>query len=450
MKDIADLRRDRKAAADKMQESANALAALEAADGEPDAEKVAQAQTAFEAAQADFEKADAAVKRGEAVEAAQAASAGGATGDAGTTTATGATGIPARAKNPDEVGIETGFMVQAIANAKGDKEKAIAWLDKEGHSGISAALSGATEAAGGVTIPREQGREIIGLLKPRVAVRASGARVIPLPAGELRNARQTASASASYGAENSAAIESEPEFEPVSQSFRKLTGLVPIGNSLLRHASPELAMLVRDDLVDALALREDLAFIRADGSANQPVGLRTWALDAHWLATVDTTAGAVEAAVRGAVSRVEDANVAMINPGWIMRASAKNFLAALRNPTTGYKVFPSIDDNGTLMGYPIKVTSQIPDNLAIDRAGGAIAGADGTEVYFADFNEIMIGDALAITLAASTEAAFVNGSGDTVSAFQNDLTLMRAISEHDMVPRHDEAIAGFNAAGWAL
>ena len=149
----------------------------------------------------------------------------------------------------------------------------------------------------------------------------------------------------------------------------------------------------------------------------------------------------VEAAIRRIKSKVEDANVAMAAPGWIMRASAKNFLASLRWPN-GFKVFPSIDDSGTLHGYPIRTTSQIPDNLG--------AGGDETEIYFADFAEIMIGDAMQISFGSSTEAAFVNQAGDTVSAFQNDLTLMRAIAEHDMAPMHDEAIAGLNGVGWSL
>ena len=62
----------------------------------------------------------------------------------------------------------------------------------------------------------------------------------------------------------------------------------------------------------------------------------------------------------------------------------------------------------------------------------------------------MIGDSMQITFGSSTEAAYVNQSGDTVSAFQNDLTLMRAIAEHDMAPAHDEAIAGLNGVGWSL
>ena len=138
---------------------------------------------------------------------------------------------------------------------------------------------------------------------------------------------------------------------------------------------------------------------------------------------------------------MESANVMMASCGWVMRAETKNWLGSLRD-AAGYPVFPSIDQNGTLKGYPIYVTSQIPNNLG--------SGSNETEVIFADFAEMMIGDAMALSFAVSTEASYVDTNGDTISAFQNDLTLMRAISQHDFAPAHDEAIAVIRGVNWAL
>lgn len=430
--DINDLRRMLKAAAEAMQTKAKAIEDLEAA-ASADAGAIEAAVAEFEASSDAFKALQARVKRAEEVEAAKAATA--------TSETIPAPQVPAQPKRPGEEAIEVGFMAHALINAKGNLEKAVEHLEKDGHSAISAALSGATEGAGGVTLPRPQAEAVIGLLRPRVTVRASGARVHDMPAGELRNARMASPASAGYGAENSAITESEPTFDKVEEKFRKLTSMVPIGNSLLRHSSASVALMVRDDIVREMGLKNDLAFLRFDGTGNAPKGLRQWALPAHWQDAVAKDAATVEAAVRRIVSQVEDADIGLVTPGWIMRASAKNFLASLRW-ANGFKVFPSIDDNGTLHGAPIKTTSQIPDNLGV--------GGDETEVYFADFSEIMIGDTMAITMASSTEAAFVNASGDTVSAFQNDLTLMRAIAEHDLAPAHDAAIAGLNGAGWLL
>lgn len=441
MPKLDDLRRDRKAAATKLQEAADAIAALEDAGTAPDADEHIAAVAAFDGAQKAFDTLNAQVKRAEAAEAAQAASAVGDEGAPGAAPAP----RPAQAQNPDQKGVALGFVVHALARSRGDRDKAVAYLESEGHSGISAALSGATDAAGGVTVPRPMAGELIELLRARVVVRAAGARTFPVPAGQIRHAKQTASATATYTAENAAIPESEPEFDKIDMSFKKLTGLVPVGNSLLRHSGLAMAQLVRDDLVKVMARREDLAFIRGDGTSNTPTGILNWLASGNWIAATDSgiaaTAAVAETALRTVVSRVEDADVNITNPGWIMRASAKNFLANLRD-ANGNKLFPSIEANGQLLGAPIHATSQIPNNLGV--------AGDETEIYFGEFSEAMIGDSMDLSIGVSTEAGFVDSSSNYISAFQNDLTLMRAISEHDFALEHDVAFAGFNAAGWSL
>ncbi|NRB17719.1 MAG: phage major capsid protein [Rhodobacteraceae bacterium] len=89
----------------------------------------------------------------------------------------------------------------------------------------------------------------------------------------------------------------------------------------------------------------------------------------------------------------------------------------------------------------METTSQVPNNLG--------TGND-TEITFADFSEIMIGDDQDIRIASSSEASFVDTNGDTVSAFQRDLTLMRAVSRHDLAPAHDEAISVITGTSWGL
>lgn len=437
---LDDLRRARKAAADKMGKAADALAELEADEGSAD--EIAAAVAAFDAAEAEFNEANDSVGRAERVEKAKAQAAVGGDDE-------GAPKVPAAASNPDDAGVDVGLMVLALAAKKGERDKAAQFLDGAGHSAVAGELSGAEETTGGVLIPRAQSEAIVALLRPRVAVRALGAQSVPMPAGELREARQTGGANASYVGEGSAPGVSAPEFEAVDKSFKKLSALVPISNSLLRHATPAMGALARNDLLLTMQLREDLAFMRGPGGL-EPKGLTKWVLDDMWLATVGTEAAAVDAVLRGCVSRVEDSDIPMVSPGWIMRASAKNFLASLKN-AMGAPIYPTLSDpKPTLMGWPVATTSQAPNNLALDRAGEAIAGLDGTEVVFADFAEVFIGETMAITLGGSTDAAYQDAEGVWRSAYSEDKTLLRAVAEHDMAPRHERAVAGFNATGWAI
>jgi len=436
-KHIADLRRKRTAAAKRMETASATITGLEASSTAADHADMVAAVKEFEDAQTEFNALGTSLGRAEATEAALSAAA---VGDQQQNQPGANATVPAVPNNPAMAGVELGFMVHALARNKGDQAAAAADLEKSGHGGLSAALSGADASAGGVTIPRAQAEGILPLLTARVAVRNAGARTFPMPAGQIRHAKQTGSATATYIQENAPIPPSEPTFGALDMGFKKLTGLVPIGNSLLRHATTAMALLVRDDLVNIMALREDLAFLRGAGGL-VPLGLRNWIPEGRWLPPAAATSASAEAKLRTVVSRVEDANVGMVRPGWIMRAGAKNWLASLRDPI-GFATFPSIGLNNTLLGYPIHTTSQIPDNLG--------AGGNETEIYFGDFNEAMIGDSMVLQISSSTEAMYVDGTGKAISAYQNDLTLMRAISEHDFATARDEAFAGFNAVGWSL
>lgn len=435
MSRLDDLRRARRERAEAMQAAATALTALEA-DAATEAAALTAGETAFAAAEEAWKKADAAVKREEQAEAALAASAG--TGDLGAQSRV----QPAQPVNPEHKGVDVGAMVYALANAGGDVTRACTILDKAGFSGVSASLSGATEGAGGALLPRPTAATVIELLRPRVTVRRAGAVSLPMPAGQVRHGKQTAAATAGYVGENARIASSTPTLGKIDQTFKTLGALVPIGNALLRHSlSVDVAAMARNDLIEVMALREDLAFLRNDGTGDLPKGLVSWNLVGNLQSAVANGAAAVEAAIRRAVNLVEVGNIPMLACGWIMRPDVKNYLASIRD-ANGFLVFPSIDQTMTLRGYPIYTTTQLPANLGV--------GTNESEIIFADFSQIMIGDSMTVSLAVSTEATYIDGGGNTISAFQNQLTLMRAVAEHDLAPRHDGAISVIRGVAWNL
>lgn len=434
-KSVDDLRRDRKAAAAKMEAVAQTIAELEATEGGADAAALTAAKGEWAAADAAFKALNEAVQRAEAVEAAQALAAVGDQGKPGGALPV----VAAQPADPALKGVDLGLTVMALAHAKGDGSKAVTILEREGHSGLAATLNTGTDTAGGFLVPRPLANTMIELLRAQVVVRRAGARTVPMPAGRLRHARQNGAATASYGAENAAIAPSRPTFDAVDQNFKKLTGLIPVSNSLMRFTA-DMAALVRDELVQVMALREDLAFIRGDGASNTPTGIRSWTPAGNILTAVANSFAAVDVALRTLVARVADANVPMLRSGWVMRAGTREFLASLRD-ALGNLAYPSISASGTLFGYPIYTTSQIPNNLG--------AGTNQTEVYFGDFNEVMIGDASTLAIGVSTEAAYQEG-GVWRSAFQNDETLMRAISEHDLAPARAAGLAYLTGVSWSL
>ncbi|SVM38763.1 putative major capsid protein [Klebsiella pneumoniae] len=87
---------------------------------------------------------------------------------------------------------------------------------------------------------------------------------------------------------------------------------------------------------------------------------------------------------------------------------------------------------GVLKGYPIQHTSAIPVNL----------GESGkeSEIYFADFNDVVIGEDGAMKVDFSKEATYLDAEGNTVSAFARNQSLIRVVLEHDIGFRHPEGL----------
>jgi HK97 family phage major capsid protein len=138
------------------------------------------------------------------------------------------------------------------------------------------------------------------------------------------------------------------------------------------------------------------------------------------------------------ILRVLQANVPMVSCGWIMSPRTMMFLSELRDGN-GNLVYPSIQANGTLRNYPIGHTTSVPDNLG--------AGSNESEIYFGAFNQFQIGDTLNVAIAASDTAAYDDG-GVIRSAFSNDETVIRIITEHDTSVRYDTAFSVATGVKW--
>lgn len=308
---------------------------------------------------------------------------------------------------------------------------------------VTRALQVSAAAGGGFIVPPEYVSELIEVQRPMTVVRSAGPRVIPMGRGTMQMPRQNQAATATYGTELGAIPVSEPSVGQLIAAYKKLTALVPITNDLRRYSDPSIDMLVRDDLARVIALREDLAFIRGDGTGASPRGFASFALAGQKItSTAAYTLATAANELGGALNKLETANVAIQNPCWIMAPRSKNYLMNVQN-TNGFYVFKDEMTAGKLLGYPFKTTTQIPTNLVV---GG---DSDCSEIYLVEMSEAMVFDAMQMEISVSTEGTYVDASGATVSTFQSDQTLIRAISEHDFLMRHDNAVVMITGVRWA-
>ena len=133
---------------------------------------------------------------------------------------------------------------------------------------------------------------------------------------------------------------------------------------------------------------------------------------------------------------VETARAAQ--PGWALSPRSYMKLFGLRDGN-GNKVYPELAQ-GLLKGYPIAHTNTIPVNLG--------AGTNESEIYFADFNDVVIGEQDNMTIDFSREATYVDSTGTLVTAFSRNQSVLRLVANHDIGFRHPEGLALGTSVTW--
>ena len=343
--------------------------------------------------------------------------------------------------------------LRSMAAGRGDPEKAQRFAQKAYDSGrwddrIGKTLGtwfGKSLQAGifdqaGALLPDPLAPGLIEILRSNTVVRQAGASSLPLNNGRLTIRKQTGTSTVSYVGEAQDISKTEPSVGQMVLSAKKLAAIVPISNDLLRYDADLTAdEFVRNDLVERMSRREDLAFIRDDGSQFTPRGLRHWAPASHVTATNGTSATNVELDLKEMMDDLEGADIPMNNPVWLMNPRSKNHLLNLRDGN-GNLVFPEVrNPTPTVYGFPVFVTTAIPKNLGNN--------SDESEIYFADMSQAIIAEAQNMQVDVDTSASYVE-NGNLVSAFSRDETAIRVIAEHDFGVRYDEAISVKNEIKW--
>ena len=367
--------------------------------------------------------------------------------------------VPARAKKTPAKGpgLQAARWFIGVCHARLQKEtweKAAEFVDNRfGDDEVTAqikALNSTITGEGGALIPQDFLADLIELLRAQTAVRGAGPMAIGMPMGNITIPRLAGGATASYQDELDDIAISQERFDDVNLVAKKLTALVPVSNDLIRRAPIGVEEVVRDDLVQTIARREDLAFLRGDGSDKGPVGLRHLALAANVITVPALPATpapgdgvtAILNATSMAILALQNGMSRMIRPYWIMSPTSARFIANARDGVGGFYFKDDIKAM-TLEGYPIRLTQQIPTNLVVG------SNTKGSEIYFVDMADVILADTYNVTVDASDVAAYNDGVS-MVSAFQRDQSLFRVIAEHDLNMRHLQSLVVLLTQDWGF
>ena len=282
--------------------------------------------------------------------------------------------------------------------------------------------------------------DFIEYLRNNSVLLSLGVRTMPGLVGNVAIPRRSGVASTYYLSTQTTAItQAESTFDQVTMTPKNLAALSKYSRQTLLQGTPGIEELVRRDLTDGINLGIDLGILNGSGSSGQPTGImQTSGIGS---VAIGTNGGAIT------LEKVVDLETeVMIDNGavnrdavaYITNAKVMGALKKLRagGSTTGDGSFLYNADlqaigrgatPGTLNGYGIAVTNQVPSNLTKGSSSGVCSA-----LLMGDFSQAMVGfwgNGLEITV------------GEDADDFSKALTSVRGIVSYDVAVRHAESFA---------
>ena len=280
-----------------------------------------------------------------------------------------------------------------------------------------------TGTTGGFLVPERTSEQIIELLKERAVVRSMpGVRIIDMDDKLVLN-RQDSAVSTSWGTENALMSEdTNAAWGQVSLELKKLKCLQKLSRELLANANPSIDALIIEDMVQEIALAEDLAFLEGVGG-QQPTGFYYHPK----VKNTDLSATLAFNDITEAMYQIEIA-YATIN-GWIGNPREKNTLRNIKDGN-GNVVYAEgrITDKAnaeidSIYGVPAKWTTTIPiTNRPSSNESYMVAG---------DWSNVLIGNKPQIRIESTDTGG---------NAFEYDQVFLKVVREVDIAIRHPETI----------
>lgn len=291
------------------------------------------------------------------------------------------------------------------------------------------ALNAGTPSEGGFTVPLAFSGEYIDALVATTLIDKLNIRRVPLVNGNLSIPRMDATSSVGWVGENQSGKLTQPAFGEVNMHAKKLKALTPISNTLLRESGVNIEGWIAEDLMRKTRIELDNAMINGSGSQYMPLGL---ANNANIQTTGSSTTALALTTPNDMVALLQQANVRLENVHWLLNPIGESWL---RNKAFSSGPFAWSDEmarTGKLRGFDFHSSSTIKYVPADDPAK---AYAD---FWLGDFAEMMFGVSHDITIEMSRDGSYTD-NGQVVNAFDQDLTLIRLITECDFACRQPKA-----------
>ncbi len=288
------------------------------------------------------------------------------------------------------------------------------------------AMSVTSPTDGGYLVPEVYASEIIPLLRDKAIVLKLGATTLPMDRGNINLPKMTSGVSASYVGEMRKGKASKAKFGNVRLSSKKLMCKVLISNDLIRSNAYGADQLILNDATTAMALAMDRAAFLGRGTEFEPTGL----MNMSGIPVVQLNAAPDETTTGKLLATLMQNNADTSKLGWAMNGFAWEAFYNVVQATNGLYLYRGQMDAGKLNGHAFAVSNQLPNGTGSTRP---------TDVVLGNWSEYMIGRQGSMESEMFREGTVTDEDGNTVSAVDQDCTILRIIDLHDFGVRHEES-----------
>lgn len=265
--------------------------------------------------------------------------------------------------------------------------------------------------------------EFIDYLRPLTIIgRIPGLRMVPF---KVKIPRQTGGATVNWVGQGKVKPLTSLSFDTVTLEFAKIAGIIPLTEELVKFSSPSAEALVRQDLASSIVQFMDTQFVDITKAADDvsPASITNGVTPD---APSGTNAAALRADLKTLLAGMYSNNHAS-GLVWVMTQQQALAIMLMQN-SLGQAEFPGITpDGGTLLGYPVVTSENIP------ASGGS--PTDGYPIILLKASDILLSDDGQVTLDASREASLqmdtapdspATASTNMVSLWQHNLIAIKA------------------------
>ncbi len=291
-----------------------------------------------------------------------------------------------------------------------------------------AATTGATGGSNLVATNLLAG-SFIEVLRNKARVMQLGARHLTGLVGNIDIPRQDTASTAYWVSEGADVTESEGTFDKINLTPRTIGVLSQITRQMMMQSTPDIEMLVREDLTAVMALGVDLAAIAGTGANGQPTGILNQAGIGSVALGTNGGAPTFDALIE-LETQLAQANAPEDNLAYLTNAHVVGELKLLKDTTNRYlwtqytsNGMPRSGAPGEINGYPVARSNQVPSNLTKG------TGTNLSAILFGNWSELIIGEWGVLEIVPNPYGSTYNSGGIQIRAMQSiDIAVRHAVS----------------------